>query len=83
MVGLLAMQYQLIDYRWNVSYTDRNGATHSFWHPKTIIRSYLGPQEVTEDMIKQAFPTDEETEAYVNYMRANNITFDDESTPGS
>ena len=81
MVGLLTMQYQLIDYRWNVSYTDQNGATHSFWHPKIISRSQLGEQEITEDMIKLAFPTDEETEAYVNYMRANNITFDDESQP--
>ena len=75
------MQYQLIDYKWNVSYTDRTGATHSFWHPRTISRSQQGEQQVTEDMIKQAFPTDAETEDYVNYMRANDIRFDDGSQP--
>jgi len=75
------MQYTYNNDLWEVSYTDSTGNTHTFFHPATLTRSPAGPQAVTEEIIKTAFPTDAETEEYVNYMRANGIKFDDDSQP--
>jgi hypothetical protein len=46
-----------------------------------LTKSEAGTRAVTEEIIRTAFPTDAETEEYVNYMRANDIRFDDESQP--
>lgn len=75
------MQYALSNNKWVVTYTDSNGFSHSFLHPTQLTKGQNGPQTVTEEIIRLAFPTDAETESYVNYMRANDIKFDDDSQP--
>jgi len=75
------MQYIFNSDNWEVTYTDSNGSLQRFFHPTIINRSMNGPQSVTADMIQSAFPTDAETESYINYMRANDIKFDDGSQP--
>jgi hypothetical protein len=75
------MQYTLINNKWQVSYTDSSGNTQTFLHPTETTRGPNGTQQITEEIIKTAFPTDAETESYINYMRANGIKFDDDSQP--
>ena len=75
------MQYIFNNNLWEVTYTDSNGAPHTFFHPAVLTRNPAGSQAVTEELIRSAFPTDAETESYVNYMRANDIKFDDDSQP--
>jgi hypothetical protein len=75
------MQYIYNNDRWEITYTDSTGSTHTFFHPSVLTRNPAGDQTVTEEIIRTAFPTDAETEEYVNYMRANDIRFDDDSQP--
>lgn len=75
------MQYVLNDDKWQVTYTDSNGVTKSFLHPTKITKSLFGEFEITEESIKNTFPTDEETDLIIQYMKKNNGKFDDDSEP--
>lgn len=75
------MQYILQNDKWQVTYTDFNGVSHTFLHPTKLTKSVDGPIDVTEEKIKEVFPTDVITQNIIDYMKRNNGKFDDESQP--
>jgi len=75
------MQYTLQNDKWKVTYIDSNNVTKTFYHPTKIFRSSFGESEITEESIKNTFPTDEETDFIIQEMKKYNGKFDDDSEP--
>jgi hypothetical protein len=74
------MQYILQNDKWQITYIDSKGTTKTFFHPTYLCNS-LNDLNITEQKIREVFPTDEFTENYINYMEKYDIIFDDGSKP--
>lgn len=78
------MKYILENNQWEITYTDSNNQSHTFYHPTevldTIVYANTGDRvmnQITEERIKELFPTDSDTEEKMNYMNERGIILGD------
>ena len=78
------MKYILNNNQWEVTYTDSQGTEHTFQHPIQVLDNvkYIETGErhmmdITEETIREIFPTDSFSEERLNYMNLNGIVFGD------
>jgi hypothetical protein len=69
------MKYILKNNQWEITYLDSNRVPHTFYHPKEIsdIDLYIETGErhmvqITEQKLKEVFPSDVITEEYLKSM---------------
>jgi hypothetical protein len=81
------MKYVLENNQWEVTYTDSEGNEHTFQHPTEVLDSvkYIETgnrymMQITEETIREIFPTDSFTEERIEYMNSHGIIFGDVPT---
>jgi hypothetical protein len=82
------MKFILKNNQWEVSYLDSNRVPHTFYHPTEVLDTTLYNETnekhmtiITEEKLKEIFPSDSSTEQYVNYMKEKGIIFGDSHLP--
>ena len=82
------MKFILKNNQWEISYIDSNRTVHTFYHPTEVLDTTLYNETnekhmtiITEEKLKEIFPSDISTEQYVNYMKEKGIIFGDSHLP--
>ena len=82
------MQYILQNNQWEITYTDSNNQNHTFYHPTEVLDTMVYTNtdnkvmmQITEQTVREMFPTDSFTEERINYMNEKGIIFGDSHLP--